>query len=142
MSLLHVLLAVLYSICIAPRPYNNDLRNAIVYQRLFLNASVSLVADRNGVSTRTVQRYVKRYVTHGSTLPDADLLGENRGRNATTTRYDLSLMVNIVLNEPTLYLDEIQDELVANGGNNLSVTTIHRWLRRIGFSRQRLYQVQ
>lgn len=51
------------------------------------------------------------------------------------------MLVEIVLENPTLYLDEIQDELWVRAGTNASIPTIHRWLGRIGITRQRLFVV-
>ena len=135
---------VTYLFCFvkAPAPYGNDLRVAVIYQRFLLGQSVKDVAYQNQISTRTVIRYCQRYQEFESILPDPQLFGETRGRNATITRHELDEIVNIVMEEPTLYLDEIQRILYHRLGSNLTVNMIHRWLRRVGITRQRLFVVQ
>ena len=135
------LAAIWFIMVCAPAPYSTDLRTAIVYQRLVLQRSVSVVAHQNNVSVRTVQRYVQRYRQFDTVLPDWDIRNCNPGRNNSVTRVDVLLVVGILLEDPTLYLDELQDELIARGGQRLPITTIHRWLRRIGITRQRLWRV-
>lgn len=127
--------------CNAPAPYSTDLRSAIVYQRLILQQPAITVANNNGVSIRTVQRYVDRYRRYQTVLPDRYVFGETRGRIATFTRYDVSILAHILVDDCTLYLDELQRELVARGGSNVSVSTINRWLSIMGYSRQRIFQV-
>ena len=126
----------------APPPYSTDLRNAIVYQRLFLGDSASVVASRNNVSVRSVQRFVARYQRYGHVLPDWDIYDCNPGRNETVTRVDALLLIDILLENCTLYLDELQSEIQRRGGQHLSISTISRWIRRLGLSRQRLWRVK
>ena len=130
------------NICYAPAPYSNDLRTAVVYKRLVLNISASIVASINRISVRSVQRYVERFIELDSVLPDPQLFDDTRGRNATVTRQDLSLLIQIVIEDSTLYLDEIRDELINRGGAAVHTSQIHRWLIRLGYTRQRLFRVK
>ena len=123
------------------RAYHNDLRNAVVFQRIILRLPVGIVANQNGISIRTVQRYVERYAHFGTIAPDADIFGETRGRNITLVANDVSTLIHVVLDVPTLYLDEIQEELVERGARNMSIQSVHVWLNSLGFTRQRLYRV-
>lgn len=139
---LALILALSFGTAFAPAPYSNDLRTAIVFQRLVLRRPATVVAAENNVSVRSVQRYIRRYRRLHTLLPDWDVRDCNAGRNPTITRMDLLLLVRILLDEPTLYLDELQDRLVESGGQRLSIYIIHRWLRRIGITRQRLWRVK
>ena len=133
--------SLLWAVAIAPRALSNDLRATIVYQRLVLNISVGEIAAVNGVHVASVYRVLNRYETYGSILPDYELFGETRGRHRRITQTDFALIIDIVNNDVTRYIDEIQTILYLRGGSRLSQPRIHYWLRRLGYTRQRLFHV-
>ena len=139
--MLSLLLSVIICVASSKRAYDNDLRSVIVYQRLVLNIDAAIVAQINNVSIRSVQRYVERFENYNTIVPDASLHGETRGRRGLITPYDSSVVVEIITDDPTLFLDEIRSELIARGGSNLTIPTLDRWLRGAGYTRQRLFQV-
>lgn len=140
-ALVLLILHVWFIVAFGPAAYSNDLRVSVVYQRLVLGLNSDVVASINNISSRSVERYVERYRDHRSILPNNELFGETRGRNASITSYDLAILVEIVLDDPTLYLDEIQRELWIRAGTNASIGVISRWLDRIGITRQRVFIV-
>ena len=137
-----VLLIVCCTLCLCPRPYDNDLRVTVVYQRLVLHMSTREVATLNGISTRTARRYIERWNVHQTVLPNQYIFGETRGRPREITRFDLFLIQDIVHEDTTRYLDEIQAIVYIRGGSRISRTQIHYWLRRMGYTRQRLFHVE
>ena len=51
----------------------------------------------------------------------------------------VELILDIVQEDCTQYIDEIQVLLCIRGGSLLSRSQVHFWLRRLGFTRQRLH---
>ena len=124
---------------LCPRAYHNDLRTSAVYQYNALGRSSREIAETNGPSQRTVQRWLSRYERYGTVLPDPALFGEFRGRPRTISPHDFNLIVDIITEDCTRYIDEIQVLLYFRGGSWLSISTVQRWIRRLGFTRQRLF---
>ena len=128
--------------CHCPGPYDEDLRIAVLIQVQCNGWSYTRVGNNNGIDVSTVSRWMRRYRETQSILPDVDLFGETRGRNCRVTRYDVLTIVQILLEDCTLYQDEVAEELIARDGSQIDRSTVSRWLKRIGHSRQRLYHVE
>src|ERR1700735_1422237 len=58
------------------------------------------------------------------------------GQPCTLTNTDLNLIKSLLSQDPTLYLDELQDELLMHRGVSISIPTLLRSLRRIHFSQK------
>ena len=129
--------------CNSPRgrAYDNDLRHAIIYGRFVLRISSRELAAVHGIPRRTVNRYIERWRTYGTYLQDADAFGETRGRPFVITINDLRLMQDIVEEDCTRYVDEIRVIMILRGGSDLSERTVLYWIRRMGYTRQRLFHV-
>ena len=78
----------LWTVCIGPRAYDNDLRTTIIYQRVVLNYNATHIAATNGIGERAVRRWVERFDLFGTVLADAELFGETRGRPRVITYHD------------------------------------------------------
>lgn len=50
-------------------------------------------------------------------------------------------LIQSLLNKPEMYLKELRQELIEISGTDVSVSTICKTLKRLGFSRKKLRQV-
>ena len=139
---LSYILIILCSFCFAPAPYEQDLRAAVVHQSLVLHLSIKRIARLNGISERTVRRYIERFQTFGSVQPDHVIFGETRGPSHRIRPRDLVMIKRIISEDCTLYVDEIRTILILRGGTPLSRSRIHFWIRKLGYTRQKLFHVE
>lgn len=124
------------------RAYDNDLRVAILRGYLDLGLSTSELSRLTGPSERTVRRYIERWYTYGSILPNGELFAETRGAPRAVSRRDRRILRNIIQRDCTLFIDEIRVLLILRGGTVVHCETVRRWIRSMGYTRQRLFHVE
>jgi transposase len=78
--------------------------------------------------------YYRNY--HGVTYNPAVFSVLPKGRHRILTSEDLNLVRSLLSQNPSLYLDELQDELLIRRGIAISIPTLLRSLRRLHFSRK------
>lgn len=115
--------------------YSTDLRWRMVWQREVLS---EVVAANLNVDKSTVWRTVELFKETGQV--DKKVYPKEQCFRKLTQPLEL-IILHVVLSCPGIYLREIQNELWEVTGEVLSATSICRFLRRIGFSRQRMKQV-
>ena len=120
--------------CSKGKAYSDDLRWRIVQMKA-VNASDSDIAAQFMVSKRTVQRYVERYAVTGTVAPFQQ---RNGPLSMLSSSHDL--LMQSILDRPTLYLHEMQQELEAQGVSP-SLSTISRYLSKMGITRKRVKQL-
>ena len=117
--------------CSKGKAYLDDLRWRIVQMKA-VNASDSDIAAQFMVSKRTVQRYVERFAVTGTVAPF------QRRNGMLSSSHDL--LMQSILDRPTLYLHEMQQELEAQGVSP-SLSTISRYLSKMGITRKGVKQL-
>ena len=120
--------------CSKGKAYSDDLRWRIVQMKA-VNASDSDIAAQFMVSKRTVQRYVERFAVTGTVAP---FQRRNGPLSMLSSSHDL--LMQSILDRPTLYLHEMQQELEAQGVSP-SLSTISRYLSKMGITRKRVKQL-
>eukprot|EP01084_Bolivina_argentea_P221002 374426_1 len=139
--LLISLLLAFFSVVNSPRAKHNDLRLAVVWQRVVLNRPRNWIVEHTpNVASRTVSRWVRRFREYQSVLPDWELFPDNRGRNSIVTLNDIAIIIEELWTDPTLYRDEIRNRLIARGGSTVSVGTIKYWMKILGITRKKLWR--
>ena len=115
--------------------YSEDLKWRIVWQREVLGLKCKDVAVNLGVDSATVSRTVARFrETGGVKKKDHP---STRAYRKLTTVLEFTI-IHLVLKRPGIYLHEIAAELLDTTGADVSLSAICRFLKRIGFTRQRL----
>lgn len=61
-----------------------------------------------------------------------------RARNRALSPANIEFLIDLLQSKPTIYLDEIQDELLRHQGCCISIPTLFRTLQRLNFSRKRV----
>ena len=62
----------------------------------------------------------------------------HRGRNWFLSLADLQFILDLLQSKPTIYLDELQNELLRQLGCQISIPSLFRTLQRLNFSRKRV----
>ena len=118
--------------------YSNDLRWRMVYQRKVLKYNYADISRNLGVDKSTVQSTVVLFNTTG-TVNKKVYPRENSFRKMTLPAQ--VLILNLIIERPSAYLSEIQQEIKDTLLIEVSISTICRFLKENGFSRQKLRRV-
>lgn len=122
------------------RAYDADLRWRMIYQRLVLNLSLETVSRNLCVDRSTVRRTLRLFAETNSVnkrlYPEQHALQRRK-----LTENDRFLILELVLERPGIYLTELQRELLAATGTDVSISTIFRFLQSCGFSRTKIRSV-
>jgi len=120
-----------------PLPYPTDLRWRIVWLALVHHASPTDIAKLLNVCSRTVERYVELFNSTGDVVPRSRRNGPCR----LLGQYEQLILLRMIMENPGIYLSEIQEELCDKFGVEVSAPTICRTLRFMGCTRQRIQRI-
>ena len=118
--------------------YNEDLRWRMVWQREALGCTYDQIASNLGVDKSTVQRTVQLFLASGS-VSKRPYPKEKAFRKLTQPAQ--LFVLNLVVDNPAMYLDEVQKRLQTTLMLEVSLSTICRFLRDSGFTRKKLQKV-
>lgn len=118
--------------------YSEDLRWKMVWQREMLGLTYPVIASNLNVDESTVIRTLKLFQITGQ-VSKKQYPSSMAYRDLTASAQ--LLIMNIVIERPGIYLREIKEELEDFLMLDISVSTICKFLRKNGFSRQRLHVV-
>ena len=91
------------------------------------------IADLLYVHVSTVRRVINKYNSTGDVAPQMYRHGPERSLG----QCEEICLVESLLANPAIYLDELQEELYETTGTWCSVSTIHRTVHRLGFTRKK-----
>ena len=119
-----------------PRALSSDLRWRIVWLYHYQGLSYKSIADLLYIHKSTVRRVINRFDLFSDVSPTTNYV---HGPRRTLEQPDLyGVIVEAVMSHPGMYLSEMQKVLLKNTGISVSLTTICRTLKRLGFTRKRL----
>lgn len=121
-----------------PQPYPVELRWRIVWLSLTSNYSAAEIAKLFSVSERTVWRYNSLFQNTGDVLIS---VRRNGPRCLLGGDFEQIVLLRFILENPGIYLHELQDKLFDKFGVPVSVPTICRTLRSMGCTRQSMHKV-
>ena len=99
--------------------------------------SIEEIQELLFVSSRTVRRYLALFDETGNVSPVVQQHGPTRAMDA----FEEMSLIQSLLNKPDMYLEELRQELIQISGTDVSVSTICKTLKHLGFSRKKLRQV-
>ena len=120
-----------------PLPYSTDVRWRIVWLSLVNYASPTDIAKLLNVCSRTVVRYVELFNSTGDVVPRARCNGPRR----LFGQCEQLVLLRLIIENPGIYLYEIQEEFYNKFGVEVSTPSICRTLRFMGCSRQRIQRI-
>ncbi|KAJ8495206.1 hypothetical protein ONZ45_g12957 [Pleurotus djamor] len=117
------------------RRYSRDLKSRIVYQAHSLGRKTSSIAIDLDIPLRVVQRTLEVWRDHGDVVPPPK---GRSGQPMVLRGLAVDFMLALIEREPDIYLDEIQNQLCELHDLHVSLPTISRTLKRLGFSSKKL----
>ena len=136
-----VLVAGLYSQSVhgefskMPKPYSDDLRWRIVYQRLFYERSYEEIATQLFVCPKTVYRTIRKFLNTGGvkSMP----LGRPFG-SVTLFPHEEYIIMDCLLRTPQIQLREIANNIFNATGSAFGAETLYRAVYRLGITRKKV----
>lgn len=118
------------------RHVSRDLKERIPHLRHVEGFTVKEIERLLGVRKTMVYECLGYYKKYGVAYNLLAFSQHARGRPRSLSSVDLRLLKALLSQDPTMYLDEMQDELLIRRGVSISVPTLLRSLRRLHFSRK------
>ena len=115
------------------KAYSSDLKWRMVYQKYSLDLSNTEIARRLNVDRSTVSRTLQLFEETGSVC---SIQGYHENTCKKLSAYDELAIFEAIVNQPSLYLHEIQYTVLSTTGNDLSIPTICKYLHKQNFSRK------
>lgn len=115
-----------------PKPYTVDLRWRVVWLYHVNSMSTSEISKLLCVSMSTVYRYLNKFQHTGDVKP----IDHHHGPSRLLGDLEQIVLLRIILSKPGIYLSEVQSQLHANFGVQVSLSTICRTLKYMGCTRQ------
>ena len=120
-----------------PKHYSADLRWRAVWLVLLRKMTYEEVGDILFMSERSVRRYVDQYQSTGDVEPRKHKHGPEKILNEV----EMMIVIELLSAKPSIYLDEIQEELYNMTGTYVHNSTICRTMQHLGFCRKRLQRI-
>lgn len=116
------------------RPTSIDLRKRIVAARVEDGQSMGQIAERFRIAKGTVQNILERYRDAGTVEPKP----QNAGRKPAFSAQALQRLEGDVLRHPDATLSELRTRSAVA----VSLVTVHRTLKKLGFTRKKSLYVR
>ena len=120
------------------KAYTSDIRWRIVYQRMAMGLCFADIAKNLNIATSTACRTYHQFESTGEiqairhdSRPDLRVLDE----------HSELILIGIILNEPSIYLEELCQRVADLTSTTVSPSTVCRIMRRYGITRKRIRQV-
>ena len=120
-----------------PRQYSVDLRWRAIWLVVLRKCSYRSVATTLFLSERSVRRYCELYRLTGAVEPTKYRHGPKKLLNDN----EMIIVIHMISNKPSMYLEEIQEKLFYLTGTYVHVSTICRTVQYLGFTRKKLQHI-
>ena len=120
-----------------PPPYSLDLRWRIIWLSLTTSHTPATISRLFTVSERTVWRYLSLFNLKG----DVQVAERRDGPICLMGDFEQLILLRLILENPGVYLHELQVELFHKFGVPISIPTICRTLKSMGCTRQAMHRV-
>jgi transposase len=118
------------------RHVSRDMKARIPYLRYVEGFKVKEIERILDVKKSMIYQTLNYHRNFGVTYNPMAFSYFPRGRSRILSSVDLDLVKSLLGQDPTMYLDELQDELFTRRGVVVSIPTLLRSLRRLHFSRK------
>jgi len=119
-----------------PRAASLDLKQRIPYLRYVEHYPVKEIVNILGVKKSLVYRTLQFYQRYGVCYNPMVFAHRAPGRPRKLSPIDIRLIKSLLDQDPCMYLDELQDELLIRRNVAISVPTLLQSLRRLHFSQK------
>lgn len=118
-------------------PRSIDLRWNIVWLVIRHGMKPEDIASLINISERSVRRYVSLFYQTGDVQPKEHRNGPHR----LLDEFEQLVLVQILGENPSIYLYEIQQEMESRFGVNVSVSTLCKTIKIMGFTRKKIHHI-
>ena len=108
-----------------------------MWLHLSTNYDPARIAQLMSISERTVWRYISLFRRTGDVQPQK----RRNGPRLLMGDFEQITLLRLILENPGIYLEELQDRLLSTFGVLVSVSTICRTLKYMGCTRQAMHRV-
>ena len=115
-----------------PNPFSIDLRWRAVWLYIAQRCSTTDIFQLLQISDHSVRRYVQRFYLTGDVSPSI----RRNGPGHLFEEFEQLLLLRLIIQNPGIYLHEIQNKIFHHTGVLVSSSTICRTLKSMGCSRQ------
>ena len=115
-----------------PVPYSVDLRWRAVWMAVICNMCTKEVSRLLSLCEKSVQRYVKLFKTTGDVVP----MKRRNGPMRLMDNHEELVILGFLLEQPSIYLHELQRKVNEYFGVTVSVATLCRTIHHMGMTRQ------
>lgn len=112
--------------------YSCDLRWRVIYQRLGMGLACVTVARNLGIDPATVSRTVALFESTGDVEPVP-----RTGAPSKLCDYDQFVIIENLLDQPSMYLYELQQVIEESTGTQVAESTICRFLKKNDFFKKK-----
>ena len=116
------------------RAYSNDLRWRMVHQRSVLGLTYCQVANNLNIDPSTVQRTVQLFEETGTTY---SIQCYHHNTTKKLNADEEVAIIEAVVENPALYLSDLQQYVLHTMGKSISISTICKLLQKQGFSHEK-----
>lgn len=120
-----------------PKPLSDDLRWRVVWLRLLRGKTIGEIAESLFISSKSVQRYLRRYQVSSDVRPWLQRHGPER----QLCQFEDLVLLEGVLRRPSVFLKELRRDVYCKTGRDVSCSTICRALARFGFTRKKIHRL-
>ena len=120
-----------------PKPYSNDLRWRAVWLSTVHSLTPRKIASQLCLSQRSVYRYIDLFELTGDVKPKS----YRHGPKKLLGDLEQLFLLRVILNNPGVYLYEIQQKILARFGAVVNFSTICRTLKYMGCTRQVIQRI-
>ena len=121
--------------CKMPRPYSDDLRWKMVYQKLFYEKSYEEIALQLFVCPKTVYRTIRTFLNTGDVKPCR--LGRPT-LSITLFPHEEYIIMDCLLRTPQMQLHKIANHISNATGSAFGPRTLCRAVYRLGITRKKV----
>ena len=122
-----------------PRPFSDDLRWRMIFQRIFYQRTYDEIATQLFVSSKTVQRTCITFFNTGDVKPCC--FGRPTG-SVTLFFHEEYIIMDSILQTPQIQLNEIADLIINSTGSAFSAETLCKAIYRLGITRKKVSNVK
>ncbi|KOR35410.1 MULTISPECIES: helix-turn-helix domain-containing protein [Planktothricoides] len=115
------------------KPYSVDLRQKIIDIYAEGNVSQRQLARQFRVALSFIQKLIKQYKETGNIAPKV----RRKQTPTKLTDEQLQVLKKLVAETPEATLQELKEKLAAIAGVTISISTVHRMLRRLDLCTQK-----
>ena len=122
------------------KAYGADIRWRMIYQRMALELPLKTISQNLSVDVSTVRRTLVLFKNTGS-VNKRPYPSHHRLQRRKLKEADQDLILELVVEQPGIYLGELKHEILKTNGTEVCTSTICRFLHSCGFSRTKIRNV-